>query len=125
MNENFDTLSIDEKISVALETGNWMVRVSQNGSAYGGFKWNGIGEWTIAVDWNDSPVCGGGLHGSALEGWGYFSRYSQDARFEFCATEGERVVIDDDKIKVRKAMILAVGNDALAAICDIVYHLWS
>ena len=94
---------INQLVRQALETGNWMLRRSDNGQAYGGFQWNPIGEWTEAPDWDPTPKCGGGLHGSAPEAWGYFTDYSS---IDFCITDGERVIIDDSKIKVSRAMVL-------------------
>ena len=116
--DNFDELSLDEKIDAALESGDWMVRISDKGKAYGGFRWKDIGEWTHADVWEPTPACGQGLHGSALESWGYFSKYER-GRFEFCATHGERVDIEGNKIKVSSAMILAVNNDAIRAISGV------
>ena len=98
---------IDSLVKEALETGNWMLRRSDGGKAYGGFQWNPVGEWTEAPDWNPQPVCGGGLHGSAPEAFGYFERRPT---IEFCITEGKRVTIGDDKIKVPRAMILLVNQ---------------
>ena len=38
--------------------------VDVEGKAYGGFQWPlEVGATVEAPDWNDEPVCGGGLHG--------------------------------------------------------------
>ena len=87
---------------------NWMVRFSNNGVAYDGFKWNPIGEWTEAPDWNPEPVCGGGLHGQGMGGWGYCQPGS---RFEICEIE-DYVLVNSDKIKTKRAKILAVDKQA-------------
>ena len=94
---------IDQLVQQALQTGNWMLRRSDNGKAFGGFQWNHIGEWTEAPDWDPTPECGGGLHGSAPEAWGYFTGYSS---IDFCITNGERVPVGNNKIKVPRAMVL-------------------
>src|SRR3972149_9111364 len=84
---------------------NWMVRSSDNGTADGGFKWQPIGEWTTAPDWDPTPECGNGLHGQGPGGWGYSQGGS---RFELVQTKGKRISIDSNKIKVKSAKIIAV-----------------
>ena len=44
LQKNFDKLGIKNKIKAAIETGNWMVRRSDNGVAYNGFEWEPIGK---------------------------------------------------------------------------------
>ena len=93
---------------------NWMVRFSNNGVSYGNFKWKNIGEWTEAPDWDSKPVYGSGLHGQGMGGWGYCQAGS---RFEFCEISGEDfVVIDNNKIKTKKAKIIGVDQDAWAML---------
>ena len=41
-----------EHIDKVIKDGNWIVRTDNNGESYGGFRWNGIGEWTEAPDWD-------------------------------------------------------------------------
>ena len=98
-----DQEQIGRLVKQALETGKWMLRRSNDGTSYGGFQWKPVGEWTEAPDWDPMPCCGGGLHGSAPEAWGYFTDYPS---LDFCITDGERVSVGDDKIKVPRAMIL-------------------
>jgi hypothetical protein len=104
-----DRLALAQK---AVKKGNWMLRTSDDGISYGGFEWSPVGEWTEAQDWNSRPECGGGLHGQAAEAGGYSSGRS---RLEFCETTGKRVIIDKDKIKVRRARILLI-NDEIALL---------
>ena len=91
---------------------NWMVRFSRNGITYNDFRWAEVGEWTEAPDWNNKPVCGGGLHGQGVyngkDGFGYSQ---SGTRFEFCEIKNA-VVVEDNKIKAQKAKILAVNKEA-------------
>ena len=93
------------------KNGNWMLRTSNDGVGYGGFIWAPIGEWTTAPDWDDSPDCNhGGLFGQGPGGFGFAK---SGTRFELCETRGQRVAVDDNKIKVPEARILCVDRDAL------------
>ena len=99
-------------------TGNWMVRFSEDGIAYDGYRWPEIGAWAEAPDWNPDAVCGGGFHGQGPGGYGYCQGGS---RFELCETKGHRVIVDGNKVKVRHARILAVDGEAwtaIMALCD-------
>jgi len=99
-------------------TGNWMVRFSDGGRSYGGYRWPEIGAWAEAPDWNPDAVCGGGFHGQGPGGYGYCQGGS---RFELCETKGHRVIVDGNKVKVRHARILAVDGEAwtaIMALCD-------
>jgi len=93
----------------------WMIRTDYDGESFGGFRWNPIGEWTEAPDWNPKPVGGGGLHGqgkaAGLEGFGWAQ---PGTRFVFCEVDPKAgvVVVNGDKIKVRRARIMATGKDA-------------
>src|SRR3990172_10901001 len=95
---------------IAVPSGdNWMVRFSDNGTAYGGFQWNPVGEWTTAPDWDPTPECGNGLHGQGPGGWGYCQ---SGGRFELVQTKGKRVSIEGNKVKVKMGKIIAVDNEA-------------
>src|ERR1035437_10125010 len=94
-----------------LDTHEWMLRSSNNGISYGGFKWPGVGKWTECPDWNTKAECGSGFHGNAPEGHGYGLDYSH---IELCETKGKRVIVERNKIKVQHARIVAIG----AAIPD-------
>ena len=94
---------------------NWIFRASISGVGHGGFKWAAVGVWTKCPDWNPEPVCGGGLHGQGPGGFGY-AHDVENARFEFCQTKGERVVVDGNKVKVEHARILWIGADAFLAL---------
>jgi hypothetical protein len=100
------------------DTGNWMVRFSNDGITYNGFQWKPIGEWTIAPDWDETPECGGGLHGQGPGGWGYCQ---PGKRFELVETDKIRVIIDGDKVKTPRAKIIAIDWDAwekVLLLCD-------
>jgi hypothetical protein len=96
----------EEHIVDVIKKGNWMIRTDVDGKSYGGFKWNGVGKWTEAPDWNDEPVCIGGLFGQDASNYGYCKRGN---RLLFCETDGHHVPLDGEKIKVRKAKILLVN----------------
>ncbi|HAA04567.1 MAG TPA: hypothetical protein DCE18_14575, partial [Syntrophobacteraceae bacterium] len=86
----------------AIAAGNWMVRASRDGVAYGGFVWNPVGMWTEAPDWDERQLCGGGLHGQGPEAGGYITGH----RLDLCVTDGPRIIIDGNKIKVPRAKII-------------------
>jgi hypothetical protein len=96
------------KINALLESGNWMIRMDDEGLAYGGFKWKTLGIWTYARDWNSEPVCGGGLHGQNHLASGHCSA---GKRLVLCETDGEPVVIDGNKLKVAAARIIAINEN--------------
>ena len=104
-----------EKIEELKRTGNWMVRFSNDGVGHNGFKWNPVGEWTEAPDWTTDAVCSGGLFGQSLGGWGYCKKGN---RFEFCEIDGEKVVVESEKTKVRRAKILCVDQEAFALLAE-------
>ena len=91
-----------------LSTHKWMLRSSKNGTSYNGFKWKHLGKWTEAPDWNAIPACGNGLHGETSEFHGFGFQYH---RLELCEYEGKAVSINGDKVKVKKARIIAIGKD--------------
>jgi len=90
-------------------SGNWMIRNSNDGVGYGGFKWEPVGEWTTCPKWTRDDTCeGGGLFGQGPEGMGYMGT---GTRFELCETDPIRVSLDD-KIKTPRAKIIAVNQEA-------------
>lgn len=97
-----------KKIDELKHTGNWMVRFSNDGVGYNNFKWALINEWTEAPDWNTHSICSGGLFGQSVNGWGYCKTGS---RFEFCEIE-EKIVVQNEKVKCRRAKIIAVNAEA-------------
>ncbi|HUU32880.1 MAG TPA: hypothetical protein VMW48_02390, partial [Vicinamibacterales bacterium] len=97
------------KIDAAwLDTHEWMLRSSDNGVSYGGFKWKRRGAWTKCKKWSATPTCGNGLHGNAPEAHGYGLDYGT---IDLCETRGPRIVIGGDKIKVREARVVARNAD--------------
>ena len=102
---------ITNAVKKAVESGNWMIRLENEGgespsSDAGGFKWKSIGRWTIAPDWRNAPKCGHGLHGQASEAGG---QAIKGKYLVFCETRGERVIIDNNKIKVQSARRLLIN----------------
>ena len=93
---------------------NWMIRMSQDGVAHGGFVWGAVGVWTEAEDFTEDEICRG-LHGQGPGGYGYAHEVT-NGRFEFCETEGQRVCVGGDKIKVRRARILWIRAEAFVAL---------
>jgi len=93
-------------VSRALKRGNWIIRADEDGVSYGDFRWRDVGEWTVAPDWDETPECGGGLHGQDQDHGGYI----QGSRLVFCDTRGPHVAIDlGNKVKVPAARILLVN----------------
>ena len=108
-------MTIDTDALTALGD-NWMIRTDNDGEGYGGFRWAPIGEWTECPIWSSATKadCGsGGLFGQGPGGYGHAQ---SGTRFVFCETGPERVIIDGDKVKVRRARILYVGADAFDAL---------
>ena len=96
----------------------WMVRNDNNGISYNGFKWNPVGEWTEASDWIDDINCGNGLHGQGVSGdtTGFGASYD-GSRFLFCEVDPLAGVVSlKDKIKCKRAKIIAVNEDALVLL---------
>src|SRR3990167_841175 len=96
----------------------WMVRNDNNGTSYGGVKWNPIGEWTEASDWSRALSCGNGLHGQGVSGdtTGFGASYD-GSRFLFCEIDPLAGVVSlKDKIKCKRAKIIAVNEDALVLL---------
>ncbi len=89
-----------------------MIRHSSSGDrpiAYNGFRWNPVGEWTECEKWDSSATCGHGLHGQAPEAGGYYGGFGY-ANAELIETDGDRVVVDGNKIKVKRARRVAVND---------------
>lgn len=97
-----------KEIDSLIKSGNWLIRFDNEGICHGGFKWLPMNQWTIAPDWNDRPECGGGLHGQSPAGAGYCQ---SGTRMILAETQGKRVVIDKNKVKVQKAKIIAINED--------------
>jgi hypothetical protein len=95
------------KIQSLLKWGNWIIRMDNDGYSYGDFKWESMGKWTRAADWNPRPVCGGGLHGQNQEFNG-FCRAGK--RLVLCEIGRKKVGIDKEKLKVKSAKIIAVND---------------
>ena len=86
-----------------------MIRTDNGGTSYGGFCWQPKGRWTVAPDWNPKPECGNGLHGQHVSAGGFRGKWTK--RAIACRIDADKVVqIGDDKIKVRRAKIIAVNN---------------
>ncbi len=104
-----------EKLQELKSTGKWMVRFSNDGIGYNGFKWAPIGEWTDAPDWNTKPVCEGGLFGQNAAASGYCKPGS---RFELCEID-QVIIVDNAKVKTNRAKIIAVDQDAFSVLHEL------
>jgi hypothetical protein len=105
-------LALEKALANAVKSGNWMIRMENKGGVSPsadahGFKWKPIGQWTVAPDWKPTQRCGNGLHGQASEAGGYLQKGKY---IVFCETQGKRVIIDGNKIKVQKARRLLIGK---------------
>lgn len=95
---------LDRLIKQSLVDGTWMIRRSHNGKSYGGFQWNPVGQWTEAPDWKPTYYCGNGLHGNDQYSMGF---WSDAPDVDFCVYDpSDMIRIDNDKIKVKRAMVL-------------------
>jgi len=99
---------IKKMVRQAIDEKRWLIRTSNDGEAYNGFRWNGIGEWTEAPDWSPEPVCGGGLHGQGAVASGELV-VNRRGRVEFCIVDGPQVAIGH-KQKSPRAMILLIDD---------------
>src|SRR3990167_9017162 len=103
-------VEIQIAVKAAVKNGNWIIRGDNEGvsasSDANGFKWNSVGEWTEAPDWNEKPECGGGLHGQDKD----FGGFICGKRLVFCDTEGAHIPIGGNKVKVRRARILLINE---------------
>ena len=50
-----------------LDTHEWMLRSSDNGISFDGYRWKRKGAWNQAPDWNTRPECKHGFFGLALD----------------------------------------------------------
>jgi len=97
-----------KKMDNLLKSGNWMIRMDDNGVSYNGFKWKPKGQWTEAPDWNTAARCEGGLFGQSPKGRGFAKR---GKRLVLCETKGEQIVVENEKVKVRYAKIIAINSE--------------
>ena len=102
-------MEIDRAIKKCIKKGNWIIRADNDGISANKeanrFKWNPLGQWTKAPDWNTNAQCGGGLHGQDREHGGYIL----GRRLVFCDTYGPHIDLGD-KVKVQKARILKINS---------------
>jgi len=96
-------------IAEVIKNGNWIIRADDNGKSVSsdahGFRWQPLGVWTVAPDWNEKAECGGGLHGQDKDHGGTI----MGTRLVFCETRGPHIAIDGEKVKVREARILMIN----------------
>ena len=98
----------ETKTQRLIKAGNWMIRFDNDGLSHNGFKWQPVGKWTEAPDWHTRPICDGGLFGQSPKAAGFCKPGS---RMVLCETKGRQVVVDNQKIKVQYAKIIAIGKD--------------
>ncbi len=96
----------DKKIKSLLKSGKWMIRFDDDGISYGGFRWKGLGRWTVAPDWNTEPECKGGLFGQSPTCNGLCVLNTTMALCEV-----DKVVEANHMIKTNRAMRLATNED--------------
>ena len=120
---------LDQNLQALLDSGNWMIRVDQNGVGYDGFRWKPIGEWTECPKWTseseENPTCeNGGLFGQSPAAGGYCNK---GTTLCLCETEGPQIPVGGDKIKVRRAKRVAEGTtipaEFFAAIPNLLLYL--
>lgn len=87
--------------------------VRADGTSYGGFQWPlKIGAKVVAPDWDETPECGGGLHG-LLNGCGNGNLldWSNDAVWVIAKVPKKAQIIDSNgKVKVDRCKVVHVGN---------------
>ncbi|MCE5277162.1 MAG: hypothetical protein LLG03_03935 [Planctomycetaceae bacterium] len=90
--------------------------LAQNGSSHGGFQWPvEAGKTVEAPDWNEKPVCGGGLHAWAWGiGIGDGIEVSASMRWLVLSADPADVVLIETsrKVKARKVRIEYAGDMA-------------
>ena len=89
-----------------------------SGESHGGFVWPlTIGAVVSAPDWNNLPVCGGGLHGLlGGVGDGDLLNWDTDAVWVVAEVPADAGVVDlDGKVKVEKCVVAHVGDMASCA----------
>ena len=94
------------------EAGNWMLRTSNNGVSYDGFKRKRIGAWNKAKKWTGKPICSecGGFFGIDRKAHSFGVDWSRET-FELCEWRGERVVLDGNKICVSEYRVIAINSN--------------
>ena len=94
------------------EAGNWMLRTSDNGVSYGGFKRKRIGAWNKAKKWTGTPSCKkcGGFFGIDKDAHSFGVDWTRKT-FELCEWRGERIVIDGNKICVSEYRVIAINSN--------------
>lgn len=61
---------IKEQVKQVVANGNWMVCLDWD-ECFGTFKWNPVGEWTEAPDWNPMKLHRHGLYGQDKDHGGH------------------------------------------------------
>ena len=103
-----------KKINQLLKSGKWMIRFDNDGEGYGGFKWNPLGEWTEAPDWNTKAECSGGLFGQSPDCNGFCT-----SRTDMVLCEIDTIIeVEGNKIKTNKALRLATNKDIPAVFLN-------
>ncbi len=104
----------NEKIKSLLKSGKWMIRFDNDGVSYGGFKWKGLGRWTIAPDWNTEPSYERGLFGQSPTCNGFCK---PGTTMVLCKVD-KVVEVNGSKIKTNRAMRLATNEDIPAVFLN-------
>jgi hypothetical protein len=102
------------------ENGNVLILrgVGDSRKSYNGFPWPAVGEILTAPDWDDSPKCGGGLHGWP---WGFGVGEGKNLHeitlWQVCSAKPENIVGNIEsgcKCKFRTGTLLFEGEMAKA-----------
>ena len=110
----------DTTINRLLKSGNWMIRLDIDGKSYEDFVWHPLDEWTEAPDWHTRPECNGGLFGQSPKANG-FCVFGN--RILLCETKGEQIVVNNDKVKVHYARIVAINSSIPPVFFEKLNHL--
>jgi hypothetical protein len=98
------------------ENGNVLILrgVGDSRKSYNGFPWPAVGEILTAPDWDDSPKCGGGLHGWP---WGFGVGEGKNLHeitlWQVCSAKPENIVGNIEsgcKCKFRTGTLLFEGE---------------
>ena len=123
-NDVDDALDSQEVVA-ALASGRWMLRFDDDGIGHDGFRWSPVGEWTVCPKWTDEATCvGGGLFGQgpAENQYGYCKPGKRLVLAIY--DDGAPKIVDQNKIAVRRAMIVATDEQAWSEIMRLCYGVW-
>ena len=119
-----DDVLDSQEVVAALASGRWMLRFDDDGIGHDGFRWSPVGEWTECPRWTESATCdGGGLFG---QGPGEYQRgfTKTGNRLVLAIYDGTPKIVDQNKIAVKRAMIVATDEKAWSEIMRLCDGVW-